>query len=108
MEKNSRHTKGIGINGKLIGFLLPTIILVFALLLAVIYTSTTRIVMSKSEELLQSNSETVVRSVESWMNEVLAALNTEKDAMEFFQAGRNLELEYIKHTAGKDVYKRQN
>ncbi len=101
MEKNSRHTKGIGINGKLIGFLLPTIILVFALLLAVIYTSTTRIVMSKSEELLQSNSETVVRSVESWMNEVLAALNTEKDAMEFFQAGRNLELEYIKHTAGK-------
>lgn len=99
MEKNNRNTKGIGINGKLMGFLIPAIILVFALLLAVIYSSTTKIVMSKSEELLQSNSETVVRSVESWMNEVLAALNTERDAMEFFQAGRNLELEYIRHTA---------
>lgn len=104
MEKknhNQTERRRLGINGKLIGLLLPTIIIVLALILLLFYFSTSRIILSKSRELLQSNSESVINSVEAWMNRVITALDTERDTLQYFSMDKAAELDYIRHTADK-------
>lgn len=96
--ENSKK-KGVGIKGKLIGLLLPLIVIVLSIILFLVYINTSRIVLSKSEELLQSNTESGVNDVRAWMNKVITALDTERDAIEYFSMDAQTELDYIKHTA---------
>lgn len=91
----------MGISAKLTGVLLPTVAAVIALILTLIYINVADIVQVKSEELLQSNSQSVVNGVTAWMNRALTALEEERDILEYFSLDSQEELDYIKHTAGR-------
>lgn len=103
MKHDEHKTKQIhlGVNAKLIGLLLPTVAAVLALILFLIYFNVSHIVLTKSEELLQSNSNSVVNGVTAWMNKVITALDTERDTLEFVQFHPQQELDYIRHTANR-------
>lgn len=101
-EKKSKQAgkRGLGINAKLVGLLLPTIGLVLTLILLVLYLNTSRIVTAKSEDILESNTENVVNEVTAWMNDVVSTLRAERDALEYFGVDDETQLAYIKHVAG--------
>lgn len=101
MEKQKKSGIRLGVSAKLTALLLPTVAVVLALILSVIYSTVTHIVQTKSEELLQSNSQSVVNGVTAWMNTAITALNEERDVMEYFQFNSKDELDYIKHTANR-------
>lgn len=96
-----KSKKGIGVNGKLVSLLVPLIVIVLAVIVFMVYVNTSRIVLSKSEELLQSNTQRGINDVRAWMNEVITALDTERDTVEYFSMDSQAELNYIKHTANQ-------
>lgn len=63
MEEQKKSGIRLGVSAKLTALLLPTVAVVLALILSVIYSTVTHIVQTKSEELLQSNSQSVVNGV---------------------------------------------
>lgn len=98
MGKEYKRSRG-GIQGKLLAVLLPVVFLVLGVILALVYWDTSKIVLNKSEELLEVNTESVVHTVEAWMKETLTALEMQRDTVEYFNMEPEKELEYIKHTA---------
>lgn len=103
--KPTVRQKRWGLNVKLIGIVLPIIILTMALIISLIFVNTSKIVLSKSEENLQLSTTNVVNSVSAWMNKVLTSLDAERDTLEYFSLDRNAEMNYIKHTANRnDAY----
>lgn len=101
MDEPGEKKRYSGISAKLMAVLLPTVAAVLALILALIYFNVAHIVQSKSEELLQSNSQSVINGVTAWMNKVLTALEEERDTLEYFQMDSQQELDYIKHTSNR-------
>lgn len=101
MEEPAKNKIRLGISAKLMAVLLPTVAAVLALILALIYFNVANIVQTKSEDLLQSNSQSVVNGVTAWMNRVLTALEEERDTLEYFKMDSQQELDYIKHTANQ-------
>lgn len=93
--------KTFGIKSKLLGILIPVVIGIIAVIIFNIYQSTSNIIISKSETLLETKTESVVNKVTAWMNETLTALDMERDAIEYFALDSDAELEYIKHTANQ-------
>lgn len=103
MERTARLNKvKLGIRAKLVGLLLPTIVIVLTAILLIVYSNTSNMLLQKSESLLQSNSTGVVNSVSAWMNEVLSTLETQRDTIQYFKMPESQELDYIKHTAGQN------
>lgn len=104
-KKQGKMHKKIGLNVKLIGVVMPTVILAMAVIIYVIFANATTTVLLKSEENLKLSTQTVVNSVSAWMNEVLSALETQRDTITYFSMDEEAELEYIKHTANQyDAY----
>lgn len=101
MEESEKDKRHLGISAKLMAVLLPTVAAVLALILALIYFNVANIVQTKSEDLLQSNSQSVVNGVTAWMNKVLTALEEERNTLEYFQMESWRELDYIKQTANR-------
>lgn len=93
--------KRAGIQTKVLGVLLPTIFIVIAGILFLIYTSTAKIVSAKSESLLRVSTESVINMVVAWMNTTVTALEQERDSIEYFDMTGEEELDYIKHTTGQ-------
>lgn len=94
-------TNKSSIQGKLMGVLLPVVFLALGVILALVYVDTSRIVLNKSEELLRVNTESVIHTVQTWMSKTLTALETERDAIEYFDMEPVKELDYIKYTANQ-------
>lgn len=112
MKKGNTQRRGVGrkeakktydgrISVKLIGVLLPSIILLISLLVGIIYKNTSEIVTRKSQDLLQKNTENVMHEVSAWKNETLTALETYRDTIQYMNWDAAQELAYIKHTANK-------
>lgn len=100
-KQQNKNTVKIGIKLKLIGILLPLVVIVFGMILFLVYRNTSSIVLNKSEEILRVNTESVVNKVSGWIQETLTALDVEKDALEYFDMGREEMLDYIKHTVNR-------
>lgn len=94
-----KKKSGLGLNAKLIGLLLPVIVIAMAVILLLVYLNTSTMMLSKSEENLQTNTDSVVNSVNTWMSTVLTALEQQRDTIQYMDATEAEELEYIKHTA---------
>lgn len=100
-----KKPRKVGLNVKLIGIVLPIVAVVMALIILVISMNASKIMLSKNEENLQLSTASVVNSVSAWMNKVLSALETQRDALEYFSMDEKSELNYIKHTANQnDAY----
>lgn len=100
MKLNISMSKG-GIQGKLLAVLLPVVFIVLGIILALVYADTSRMMIKQSEELLSVNTESVIHTVQAWMNETLTALETERDVIQYFDMDSQTELDYIKHTANQ-------
>lgn len=100
MNRDYKRSRG-GIQGKLLGVLMPVVFVVLGVILTLVYWDTSRIVLNKSEALLEVNTESVIHTVEAWMNETLTALEMQRDAVEYFDMDAEKELDYIKHTANQ-------
>ncbi|MEG2305087.1 MAG: methyl-accepting chemotaxis protein [Lachnospiraceae bacterium] len=92
-----------GISIKLLGVLLPVIIATIIVLVMVVYTSQSKNELKKSEALLDAKMQGVVSSVQAWKNKTVSALETQRDALEYFPMTAEEELDYIKHTEGKST-----
>lgn len=101
MEEQKQKKIHLGVSAKLIGVLLPTVAAVLVFILAMIYFNVARIVQTKSEDLLKSNSQSVVNGVTAWMNRAITALDEERDVLEYFDMDSQEQLNYIKHTANR-------
>lgn len=99
--RDNTMKKKLGLSTKLIGVLMPIIIIAMAIIIIMIFYSTSKIILSKSEQNLQLNTASVSNSVTAWMNDVLATLDTQKDSLEYFALDKEGELSYIKHTMNK-------
>ena len=101
VDPNKRQGLRVGVNVKLTGALLPIIAVVLAAILWLVYSNASNIVTKMSDELLASNTDSVVNEVTAWRNQVLSVVETQRDTLEYVQMTPEAEQAYIKHTAGQ-------
>lgn len=97
-NKQTQKAK-ISIKIKLLGVLLPTVAIVIAAIVLLVYSNTQKIILEKSEAVLKTSAESVQQQVTGWMNETITALNEERDTLEYFELNEEKRLDYVKHTA---------
>lgn len=100
-KKVHSNKNGLGIRAKFLLVFLPVITIGIAAILLMVYFNTSKIITSKSEELLRVNTDDVVSQVEGWVGQTLTALNVQRDIIEYSGMDAAQELAYIKHTAGQ-------
>lgn len=101
-KNNQRTGKAkISIKVKLLGVLIPTVVIVIAAIVFLVYSNTQKIILEKSESVLETSAKSVQEQVSGWMSETITALNVERDALEYFDLDEEERLDYIKHTAGQ-------
>uniref|UniRef100_UPI004057B564 methyl-accepting chemotaxis protein n=1 Tax=Acetatifactor sp. TaxID=1872090 RepID=UPI004057B564 len=74
--------KRISIKMKLLGIILPVVILMIVLLVGISYNVSKQIIKESAEDLLNSSVEKQVGEIEAWLNENLAAFNVVKHTIE--------------------------
>lgn len=79
-EEKQRGT--ISIKVKLLGIILPVVILIMVLLVGISYFISRTIIRGYSEDLLTSSIENQANQIEAWLNENLAAFQMAKQAIE--------------------------
>lgn len=94
-----KSKKALGIQAKVLGILLPCVIIILGIILFLFYSNISELVVRKSEEVLTTETENVVNQVSAWMDRTITALNAERDAIEYFSLDEEDELNYIKHLA---------
>lgn len=93
--------RATGIQAKVLGVILPVIFIVIAVILVLIYTSTSQMISKKSETILEVSTENVINTVKAWMNTTITALDSERDTIQYFDLNSAELLAYIKHTANQ-------
>lgn len=93
--------KNLGLQAKLLGVFLPVVFVAIGLILWWVYTDTSKMILAQSEEILTVNTESVVNTAETWIKETLAALDTERDTLEYFALSPEQELAYMRHNADR-------
>lgn len=93
--------KSVGIQVKVLGALIPSVMVIVGIILFLFYTNTSRLVVQKSEKILETSTGSIVNQVSAWINDTLSVLETERDALQFFSPGTAQEKEYIRHTANR-------
>lgn len=98
MEKNTQRKRGnksgtrmISIKAKLLGIILPTVIIMIISLVTISYNITRGIIEESSRDLLSSSIENQAGEIESWLEENLSAFNIIKQTIE----GMNLSDEEL-------------
>ena len=94
--------RSMGVQGKLLGVMIPLIIVVIAGILISVQAATSRILLEKSDALLTANTASVVSTVHAWMNDIVATLDAERDALEYLSMTPEQERSYVAHTAGRN------
>lgn len=100
-QKNKKRSSGVGLKMKLLGVLLPIVICVIAAVVGIVYTNTERIVLEKSEDVLKTSTESVRSQVSGWMAEITAALDAQRDMLEYYDMPDEEILGFVRHTAGR-------
>ena len=80
--ENEVQKKGLSIKTKLLGIILPVVIVIVALLTMVSYMISKNIITDNSEDLLSSSIENQANEIEAWLNENLAAFQAVKQNIE--------------------------
>lgn len=99
--EGQRMRKNLGLQAKLLGVFLPVVFVAIGLILWWVYTDTSKMILAQSEEILTVNTESVVNTAETWIKETLAALDTERDTLEYFALSPEQELAYMRHNADR-------
>lgn len=97
-DDEAKNRVRIGIKLKLMGILLPIVIMVIAIIMVQVYINTRNLVIDKSEEILTANTGSVIHEVQTWMTETITALTLERDTIEYSDMDEAQMLAYVKHT----------
>ncbi len=95
--KNNSHKGHIQV--KLMGILIPIIVIAIAAILIIVQFTTKQILRDESEYQLQTSAESAVNSVSAWLNEILGKLDAQRDVFEYMQMTPEQQLAYVHHTA---------
>ncbi|MET0016690.1 methyl-accepting chemotaxis protein [Oscillibacter sp.] len=98
--RSSSGKKGLGIQAKLLVALIPIIIVVIGGIVIAVQSATSKILLEKGNSLLEANTNSVVSTVQAWMNSITSTLDAERDTLEYMSMTPEEELAYIRHTAG--------
>lgn len=80
--KEKRQKKMVSIKVKLLGIILPVVIVIMVLLVGFLYFISKNIIKEYSENLLSSSIDNQTNQIEAWLNENLSAFNAVKQAIE--------------------------
>ena len=88
-----------GIQLKIMGVLIPIVVVAIAAILIVVQIASTSILKKENKEILQLNNKNVVYDIQAWMNDTLSAMDKQRDVLEYMNMTPEQELEYIRHTS---------
>lgn len=81
-EKKENQKRIISIKVKLLGIILPVVIVIMMLLVGILYFISKSIIKEHSEDLLSSSIENQTNQIEAWLNENLSAFRAVKQSIE--------------------------
>lgn len=81
-EKKGNQKKIVSIKVKLLGIILPVVIIIMILLVGILYYISKNIIKEYSENLLSSSIENQTNQIEAWLNENLSAFRAVKQSIE--------------------------
>ena len=84
---------------KLMGILIPIIVLTIVGIVVVVQITTKQILRKESEHQLQTSAESSVNNVSAWLNEILGKLDAQRDVIEYMDMTPEEQLDYVHHTA---------
>ncbi len=97
--------RGWGISGKLVTAIVGSVIIAVAVLLGIVYFQMSHALLEKSEDLLQTITDSTLQETKAWMNKTLTMLETQRDTIEYEDMDIPDMTEYIKHTVDQnDAY----
>ncbi|MBE6752718.1 MAG: HAMP domain-containing protein [Ruminococcaceae bacterium] len=97
-EEKATKTLGGGIQAKLMGVLIPIIIIVIVSILVIVQSTTKQILRENSEFLLKTSADSAVNDVSAWMNEILGKLDAQRDVFEYMDMTPQEQQAYVNHT----------
>lgn len=92
--KEEKQGKIVSIKVKLLGIILPVVIVIMMLLVGILYFISKNIIKEYSENLLRSSIDNQTNQIEAWLNENLSAFGAVKQAIEQTNPGQQ-ELQAI-------------
>lgn len=98
------ETKGarMSIQTKLMGVIIPVIVLVIVSILVIVQVTTKNILRENSEFLLKTSADSAVNDVSAWMNEILGKLDAQRDVFEYMDMTPQEQQAYVNHTVDPD------
>ena len=91
--------RGWGITGKLAFSVIGSVIIIVGILLGLVYWQMSKALLEKSEALIRSTTEQTIQETRAWINKILAAMEIERDTIEYEDMDGQVLQEYIRHTA---------
>lgn len=82
-EENGDRGKFISIKAKLLGIILPVVIIIVAVLAGLSYYVSKKIIQANAEELLRMSVESQAAEIEAWLDQNLTSFNVQKQALEW-------------------------
>ncbi len=98
--KEKRNGRKVSIQAKLMGILIPVIIIAVVAMVVMVQRSTETILKNENSEQLATYAESAVNSVTAWMNDIFGHLDAERNAISYMNgATREEEFAYVRSTA---------
>ncbi len=97
-EKGGKRKKGISL--KILGVLIPVVILTISVLVFLVNSSVTSMMEEKSSELLDTKVDEVVAKMEGWKNTTLTMMESQRDTLQNVTMTEAEVKAYIDHTEG--------
>ncbi len=103
MPKKTRSSgrRRVGIQIKLLGILVPIIIIAIVGILMVVQKTTTSILEKESRELMDASAQSVVNSIAAWKNDTVGRMHAQREALEVLGMSPEEELNYIRSIVDK-------
>ena len=89
MKQQNQQKKTISIKTKLLGIILPVVMVIIILLVGISYSVSKKIIKESAENLLSSSIENQVGEIESWLEENLSAFTIVKQTIKEQNRMRN-------------------
>ncbi|MDE7429215.1 MAG: carbohydrate binding domain-containing protein [Lachnospiraceae bacterium] len=82
-KENGDRRRFVSIKAKLLGIILPVVIVIVAVLAGLSYHVSKKIIQADAEELLRMSVESQAAEIEAWLNQNLTSFNVQKQALEW-------------------------
>ena len=94
--------KFISIKAKLLGIILPVVIMIVLVLAGLSYYVSKKVIQSNAEELLRTSVESQVTAIEAWLDQNLISFNVQKQALEWMSFNEDQMQTYLDAYCGFD------